>query len=124
MEGYSATIVKASRDFNAREKIMLKDTTNAISLDEITQEKNIVISPVAWAVIAVHNEASDSKDYEKIVVMDDKGDKYVTGSNSFRESFLDIDCDMREDGEDYCIMIYRRESKNYKGKTFITCSLV
>lgn len=124
MEGYSATIVRASKDLTAREKIMFKDTTNAISLDEATQEKSIVIAPVAWAVIAVHNEASDSKDYEKIVIMDDKGDKYVTGSVSFREAFSDIDTDMRADGEDYCIMVYRRESKNYKGKSFITCSLV
>ena len=124
MEGYSATIVRASKDLTAREKIMFKDTTNAISLDEATQEKSIVIAPVAWAVIAVHNEASDSKDYEKIVIMDDKGDKYVTGSVSFREAFSDIDTDMRADGEDYCIMVYRRESKSYKGKSFITCSLV
>lgn len=124
MQGYSATIISASKELTAREKIMFKDTTNAIALDEITQEKTIVIAPVTWAIITVHNEASDSKDYEKIVIMDDKGDKYVTGSNSFRESFIDIDNDMRADGEDYCIMVYRRESKNYKGKSFITCSLV
>lgn len=124
MEGYRATIVRASKDLTAREKIMFKDTTNAISLDEATQEKSIVISPVAWAIISVHNEASDSQDYEKIVIMDDKGDKYVTGSKSFREAFGNIDADMRADGEDYCIMVYRRESKNYKGKSFITCSLV
>ena len=124
MEGYSATIVRASKDLTAREKIMFKDTTNAISLDEATQEKSIVIAPVAWAVIAVHNEASDSKDYEKIVIMDDKGDKYVTGSSSFWNSFMDIYDEMQGEEEEWSIKAYKLDSKNYKGKKFLTCSII
>lgn len=127
MEGYSVNISFISKDIPAKDRVKLKDTTNAISLDDATQENgSVIISPAFYAVLSVHNEKSDDKDYEKFVVVDRGGNKYVTGSKSFITAFKDIAKDMDElaPDEEYEIEVYRRESANYKGKTFITCSLV
>lgn len=127
MEGYSVNISFISKDIPAKDRVKLKDTTNAISLDDATQENgSLIISPAFYAVLSVHNEKSEDKDYEKFVVVDHGGNKYVTGSKSFITAFKDIAKDMDElaPDEEYEIEVYRRESANYKGKTFITCSLV
>ena len=126
MEGYSAKVIEISKEVSAKQKIQLKDTTNCISLDEATNENDrMIISPDFYAVIAVHNEKSEDKDYEKYVVVDRAGNKYVTGSKSFFTALRDIMSDMAAEAQDeeYDIEVYRRESANYKGKTFITCSL-
>lgn len=126
MEGYSAKVIEISKEVSAKQKIQLKDTTNCISLDEATTENDrMIISPDFYAVIAVHNEKSEDKDYEKYVVVDRAGNKYVTGSKSFFTALRDIMSDMAAEApdEEYEIEVYRRESANYKGKTFITCSL-
>jgi hypothetical protein len=131
MTGYEAKITYSSKELTAREKIKLKDLTNAVQLDEATQHAegcdvvgNLVITPDYYAEVSVHNEKSDSKDYVKFVVVDTNGTKYVTGSESFITAFKDIVDEMVDAGEEgYDIEVYRMESKNYKGKSFITCSL-
>lgn len=124
MEGFIAKIVETSRELSARERLMVKDTTNAISLDEATQNSPLVIAPKDYAVVEVHNDHSDNKDYTKYVIIDKDGNKYATGSSSFWEAFKNIYDEMKDCDEDYAIEIYRIESKNYKGKSFITCSIV
>lgn len=127
MEGYSVNIKFISKEVPAKERIKLKDTTNAISLDEATQENDsLIISPAFYAVLEVHNEKSEDKDYSKYLIVDRSGTKYVTGSKSFITAFEDIAKDMQAfaPDEEYDIEVYRRESANYKGKSFITCSLV
>ena len=124
MTGYEVTIKEASMELTAKERIRLKDTTNAIKLDTATDEAPLTISPKAFAILSIHNEKSDSKDYTKFLVVDTNGTKYVTGSESFITAFKDIVDEMAEAGEEgYDIEVYRMESKNYKGKSFITCSL-
>lgn len=124
-EDYNATIRECSKELSARERVLIKDTTNAISLDEATNDSDspLVISPDFYAVLDVHNEKSDNKDYTKYILVDKNGNKFVTGSDSFWNSFMEIMAEMEGEG-DFEIQVYRRESKNYKGKSFITCSIV
>lgn len=124
-EDYNATIRECSKELSARERVLIKDTTNAIPLDEATSDSDspLVISPDFYAVLAVHNEKSDNKDYTKYILVDKNGNKFVTGSDSFWNSFMEIMAEMEGEG-DFEIQVYRRESKNYKGKSFITCSIV
>ena len=124
-EDYNATIRECSKELSARERVLIKDTTNAISLDEATSDSDspLVISPDFYAVLDVHNEKSDNKDYHKYILVDKNGNKFVTGSDSFWNSFMEIMDEMEGEG-DFEIQVYRRESKNYKGKSFITCSIV
>ena len=124
MEGYSVNIREVSRSITAKERVKLKDTTNAIALDEVTQEAKFVFEPDYYAILDVHNEQSEDKDYIKYVIVDKAGTKLVTGSESFFTSFKDIMDEMEGCDEEFSIEAYRMPSKNYKGKEFITCSIV
>ena len=126
MEGYNAKVVFVSKDVSAKEKIRLKDTNNAVSLDGATAEGTMLITPDYYAIVEVHNEKSEDKNYKKYVVVDKDGQKYVTGSESFITAFREIADDMAAEApdEEYEIEIFRKESANYKGKSFITCALV
>lgn len=127
MEGFVAKIRESSKELTAKERVAIKDTSNAISIDEVTAaEGKLVIDYAFHVIIDIHNEHSDNKDYVKCVVVDKTGTKYVTGSESFRNALVEIVNEMTEAGEGDNIQIecYRKESKNYKGKSFITCSLI
>ena len=125
MEGYKAVVGRASKELSAKEKIMIKDTSDAIKLDDVVKESDLIITPDYYAIIDIHNEKSDTKDYKKIVIVDVDGTKYTTGSTPFITTFEDIVEEMEDASEvDYQIKIYPKESKNYKGKYFITCSII
>lgn len=126
MEGYKAVVARASKELSAKEKIMLKDMSDAVKLDDAVKEQAIIIKPDFYAIINVHNEKSDTKDYTKIVLVDgDSGIKYTTGSMPFITTFEDIMQEMEDAGEtDFSLKVYAKESKNYKGKYFITCSII
>lgn len=122
MEGFKQEVKRSSRELTNREKVALKHV-EAIKLDEVvTPEASITIEPTAWAVLNVHNEKSDRKDYEQYLIQDSEGVWYATGSQAFWDTFIDIWTDM--DGEDdFSLNIYKVESKNYRGKYFITCNI-
>ena len=124
MTGYSVKIVNASKELSARDRVAVKDTTNAIALDDATKETPLVIGIDYYVELAVHNEKSEDKDYKKYVVVDKSGNKFVTGSESFFNAMLEIMDEMSGSGEDFEIQVYRMPSKNYKGKEFLTCSIV
>lgn len=125
MEGFKTSIKEVSKDLTARERIMLKDTSNAVKLDEAANgETPLVITPVAYAVLDIHNEKSDNKDYENYIIVDANGTKYVTGSPSFWTSFMEIWTEMADEEETYSLEVYKKDSKNYKGKKFLTCSII
>ena len=125
---YKVTIKEASRELTAKEKIALKDLGNAVSLDSVLNENDsFIINPADYVLLEVHNEkAKGDKDYTKFVVIDTAGTKYTTGSNSFVTKFMEIYDTMKEEApdEDYQIEVYKRPSKNYSGKSFISCSLI
>ena len=124
-EDYNVQIIKSTRDLTAKEKIMLKDTTNAVSLDEATTSGSVIIPYAFHAILQVHNVKADDTDYQKCVVVDQAGQKYVTGSMSFITSLEDIVEEMLAAGEnEFDIEVYRKDSKNYKGKQFISCSII
>ena len=126
-KAYEANIKVTSKELTAREKIKLKDLSNSQNLDVLTQEMGKVIINVDYYVIlGIHNEKSKERpDYDNIVVVDKDGNKYNTGSTSFITALTDILDELADAGETDCtIEVYRKESKNYKGKDFITCSIV
>lgn len=124
MGNYNVEVKEASIKLSAKQRIAIKDTTSCIKLDEATKDEPLTIYPSFWAILNVHNEKSDNPDYENYVIVDKEGMRYVTGSASFWSSFIDIFKEMENEDEEWGIKIYRVESKNYKGKTFITCTIV
>lgn len=125
MIGYSVKVAECTKDLTAKERVKIKDTTNAIKLDNATQDGSIVIAYSYHAVLDIHNEKLEDPDYKQYVVVDTAGNKYVTGSESFFTAMTEIVDEMSAAGEtDYELEVYRMDSKNYKGKQFITCSIV
>lgn len=127
MEGYKVEIAHSTKELTVREKIRIKDFSNAIQLDDATQQEgNIVIDFDYYVILKVHNEFSkDDKDYNKYVIVDKSGNKFVTGSESFMTSLEGIVDEMADAGEtDFEIEVYRKDSKNYTGKQFLTCTIV
>lgn len=121
---YSVEIKKTSKELTKKQRIAIKDTTDAIQLDDATKENALIITPVAYAILDIHNDKSENPDYEVYVVVGDDGQKYVTGSISFFSSFLLIFDEMKDEDDEWGIKIFRSPSKNYKGKDFLTCSIV
>ena len=127
MTNYTASITESSKELSTREKIKLKDLTSAIAIDKAVEpEKPLVIAPDFYAYLSIHNEKlpENEQDYKTMVIVDKSGTKYYTGSDSAISSFVDIFDEMIDTGEPFEIEFYKRESKNYSGKHFITCSLV
>lgn len=122
---YEVKIREVSREMTPRERIKIKDFTNATQLDVACEEGSFILSPDVYAILDVHNERSkEDKDYTKYIILDKAGNKFITGSNSFFKSFLEIWEEMAPLGEDFDIEVYKVPSKNYKGKSFLTCSIV
>lgn len=124
MKGYVAKIMFSSRELSAKEKIMLKDTSDAVKLDEAVAGGAILIKPILSAEISIHNEKADNKDYSVYVIVANDGVKYVTSSESFWTTYTDIESEMSEETDEWEIKVYHKPSKNYAGRNFITCSIV
>lgn len=126
---YSASIVESSRELTPKERVMFKDLGNAINLNTFAKEHiasgvRAILDVVDWAVIKVHNEASEDVDYESYLIVDKDGQKYYTGSVSFWNKFMDIHSEMKDCEEDWSIELNLVPSKKYAGKEALTCSLV
>lgn len=130
MNGYEVKISYASKELTARERIAFKDTTDVVKLDAATENGAVEIFPAAFAVLDIHNEHAKgknaSKDYKNYIIVDMDGTRYCTGSEAFFTAFENIWDEMVDAGEEpgWGIKVYRKDSKNYEGKSFITCSIL
>lgn len=122
---YNVTVKEVSKELTHKERVQLMDTTSATRLDKATQDgTRVMINPDFWAVLSIHNEKSNDKDYDNYIIVDKDGTRYVTGSKAFWSTFTDIMDEMEDSGEDFAISVYRSPSKNYAGKDFITCEII
>lgn len=125
MEGYSVKVIDASRQLTAKEKIAFKDFGFAAQLDDVVTETGLIINVKDYVVLQVHNEKSDNKDYTKFLLIDENGEKYITGSEPFWTTFKDIWDEISDEPDvEWSLKVYKLESKNYKGKQFLTCSII
>lgn len=121
---YSVAIRESSMELSAKERIMFKDTSAMVKVDEITKAGPINIKPIGWVILDIHNEkATPEKDYVNFVIITDD-ELYVTGSESFWNSFWNIYSEMEGESEEWELKCYRLPSKNRQGKDFLTCSIV
>lgn len=127
MEGYSVKIIESTMELSAKEKIAIKNFDECVQLDAAIggDVEKVIINPYGYIVAEVHNEKSDKKDYTKYIVLDKNGTRYITGSSPFFTTFTDIWDEMQSDpDEEWSLVVYKRESKNYKGKSFLTCNIM
>ena len=123
------TIIEAGgREFTKKELAVIKTSLQScVDINAATENGNsLVLNVAAYAVIEIENDRSKGeKVYQKIMVVDNDGAMYITGSPSFIENFRSVMEVM--DGEDpasWGLEIFQMESRNYKGKNFITCKVV
>lgn len=124
---FNVTIRETSRELTHKEAVQVKDLTGAIGIDAATTKAEghaIEVKPTGYAVLDVHNDNSKDKDYTNYLIFTDSGDRFVTGSESFWNSFISIFNEMKDSDEEWALRIYRMPSKNRTGKEFITCSLI
>lgn len=121
---FKAEVKESSRQLTAKERVAFKDTANCIKLDEATANGQVLAITVdAYVVLHITNDKSENPEYENYIIIDTDGNKYVTGSTSFWNSFMDIYEEMKNENEAWELEIYKLDSKNYKGKQFLTCSI-
>lgn len=121
---YSVQVKEVSKELTHKEKVQITDLTDCVKLDKATQEGAVLIDLDFYAVLEIHNEKADDKDYENYVIVDKNGTRYSTGSKSFFNNLVDICEEMEDSDEEWQIKAYRKPSKNREGKDFITCSIV
>lgn len=125
MTGYEVKITESSKELSARERIALKNFDEMVALDEAVNAESprLMIDVESYAVADVHNEKSDNVNYRKYILIDKTGQKYITGSEPFFTSFKEIWDEMEGEPEEWSLIVYKRESNNYKGKSFLTCTI-
>lgn len=122
---FNVTIESCSKELSAKERVLIKDTTAATKLDAVVKgDESVEIYVDFYAVLNVHNDKADPVDYKNYVIVDKNGEVYVTGSNSFWNAFNQISEEMAGSEDDWGIKVYKRDSKNYSGKQFITCKII
>lgn len=125
MNSYSVKVINSSKQLSKKEELMYTDLSLCQSFDELVSESSrIVIDVAGYVNLAIHNEKSDNVDYNKIVIIDSEGNRYMTGSETFINSFINIYEVMEDSGEGWKLVVMKKPSQNYKGKTFITCSII
>lgn len=120
---YTAEIVKCNRELSKKEKVMYKNASDCKRLDdETTKNGSLVIKPELWMELSVHNDKAKNPDYTQYIIVDRDGTSYLTGSENFYNNFISIAEEM--EGEEFEVEVYRKPSKNFSGKEFLTCKLI
>lgn len=117
---YTVKVTDSSREFSKKEIVSLKQSASMIKLDDVAP---VTIKPVAYAMLDIHNDKLENPDYKHIVLVDDDGSKYVTGSQTFMNNFLSIWEELAGEN-DWELSVFKRDSKNFKGKQFLTCDVI
>lgn len=129
MSEYKVIIKNTSRELTVKEKIAIKDVSDCIKLDDVVTDEAVMIKVDMWVDLLVHNDKAEEKEYNVRVVVDEDGQKYKTGSDSFiraMDDIMDEIVEAKNAGEnigEWALKIYKLPSKNYSGK-FLTCTLV
>ena len=124
---YKSEIIRTSiENMNKVEMKALQDVTDCVMLEGIANSNNgegDVIYPTDYALLHVVNDKSANKEYDVLIIIDDAGVKYRTGSESFLRAFEDIFNDLKDENTPWGIKVFGKESKNYNGKKFLTCTV-
>lgn len=128
MEGYKAKVAGSWKELSVKEKIAFKETDGFIKLDEVvTPDDDLVITLKNYIIVAVENPKAEQTNYNQYILVTEEGEIYVTSSDTFDSSIsdkLDEIADAGDEMGDWKLRIYKRESKNFKGKYFLTCAII
>ena len=132
---YEVTITGSSLEkIRGTERLRYTNFANMVQLDDIISDDGVktALDITGYVECHVHNDKSDTQEYDKLVLIAKDGELYLTGSDSFKRGFIEIfealTDDFVEDGiapQDrvYPILAFKAPSKNIKGKTFLCCAV-
>lgn len=127
---YKSTITNMSSNITRFQAVMMTGSHDNLSIGDIVEKgRALYFRPVGWLTQHIVNSKSDDGEYDQLLILADDGTVYSTGSTSFMESFYSLmdsidDMEESEIPADWQIKATARDSKNYKGKQFLTCSIV
>lgn len=122
---YSVKIVNTTKELSPKERVSIKDLSDAKPLADLKEDDTLIINVDYSAELAIHNEQAENKDYNVFIVVDKEGTKYYTSSESFMSAYSNIADEMADyPDEEYSIKVFTKPSKNYKGKVFLTCTII
>lgn len=122
---FNLIISESLKTLTKKDMLQLKDLSDAIKLDQATQENGTVMIFDVRNIVSlslVSDDPQNPQEYSKTVVVDADGNRYVTGSDSFARRAWEIAKEM--DGDEFGLKVYRRPSKNYAGREFLSCSVI
>ena len=132
---YEVTITGSSLEkIRGTERLRYTNFAGMVQLDDIISDDDVktALDITGYVECHVHNDKSDTPEYDKLVLIAKDGELYLTGSDSFKRGFIEIfealTDDFVEDGiapQDrvYPILAFKAPSKNIKGKTFLCCAV-
>lgn len=123
MKDYSVKIIDSSREFKGKDAIIIKDVSNADPLNKLSADGEFIFKPVDFAVLEIHNERSENKDYTVYVLVGDDGSMYSTSSDNFFDTFIDIFEELQELDEEWALKVFQKNSKKREGQKFMTCAV-
>ena len=132
---YEVTITGSSLEkIRGTERLRYTNFAGMVQLDDIISDDGVktALDITGYVECHVHNDKSDTQEYDKLVLIAKAGELYLTGSDSFKRGFIEIfealTDDFVEDGiapQDrvYPILAFKAPSKNIKGKTLLCCAV-
>lgn len=123
MEEYSVEIVEASWELDLKEQLMYEESLDAESLDSFLGDGPYIFKPIGWVKLHVVNPSSKDGEYNQYII-ETEDVRFITGSNTFFQSFERIYNKMKGYSGDWSVKAFRKPSSNFKDKYFITCSVV
>ena len=122
----NTTFTFTSKELNARERIQLKDRSNAINIGSLVDgaENLPVIDIDYFAVLHIEPDGEDKEPFDSYIFIDKNGAKYTTSSPSFWNAFFNIHQELIADGiEEMTIECYKAPCQNRQG-SYLACRLV
>lgn len=120
------TFTFTSKELNARERIQLKDRSNAINIGTALKESDtpLIIDIDYYAVLHVEIPEKEEDSFDSFIFVDKNGTKYTTSSPSLWNAFSQIKDELLADGiTDFQVECYKAPCQNRQGE-YLACRLV
>lgn len=130
-EKYTVKVLEKQGTVTTKDIIKAKDISNTIALDRAVDDNNMldIGKVIGYVKVEIFNPKShDEKIYRKLVLIceNEDGEKnyYSTGSESFESAFIMLWDEVQDLDEWWSVQVFKKPSKNYSGKGFLTCTLL
>lgn len=118
-------VAESSKELSGRERVMFIQGSSTINkLRDLTNGGNeVIFKPADYAIINKEDPDAPDKNSNTLVIIDDAGNMYSTGSKSAIESFKAIFEAMKGE-EPYEVKFLQVSSRQNPGQMYLSCELI